>query len=924
MGSSPATRIRLLASLALAGVVAIAGLAAWGAGDRGGFSRASDNWLERLSYDVLHSLAATNQEALADSPVVIVYLDMASFGHERLDPIQPWPRNLHAKLLERLTAAGARAVIFDIVFGGPGSAAEADDAFAAALRANQRTVLAAEFNNKVSHDTAADQPGTRASKLVPPFAPFAEAAAGWGIASLWIDDDLVVRRHLPTLGLDRPSLSWAAARWLHLPVAQEKSPRPDARWIRYYGPPLAIPHVSYSEALEAGGVPDSFFRNKIVFVGARPMESLFHERRDEFRSPFHSWSNKEYFTPGVEVHATQMLNLVRGDWLRRLAPETEALLIILGAIVFGMGLLWLRPIPATVASVAGGAAVVWATRFGFSRGVWFPWLIVAAVQVPLALFGSWLFQFQDWFFTRRRLEVARREAEIKIREQAALIDKAHDAILVQDLDGRIRYANPSAERLYGWPAAELQREGFSEELSSPDASAARTARATALHAGEWNGELRQQTRDGKVVTVASRWTLLRSEAGQPTGLLLINTDVTDQKQLEAQFLRTQRMNTIGTLAGGMAHDLNNALAPILMGVQLLRRKASDEESARLLGLMETNTHRGADMVRQVLLFARGRGGEFERLELGPLVKELEKIVRETFPKSIAVETFLPADLWQVRGNPTQLHQVLLNLCVNARDAMPSGGRLSFAADNVELTTEEAASIPGAAPGQCISLLVSDTGTGMPAEVMERIFEPFFSTKGEGHGTGIGLSTVQRIVKAHGGFIRVESQPGQGTVFEIFLPRAAEAPVAPMVRPDAAFFRGNGELSLGAEDERAIRELVSEGLTAHGYRVVSAANGAEALRRFEEHEGDVRLLVTDTAMPVMDGLHLINKLRGQNPKLPIIVASGEAEVVDSPRLTMPDDVVRLGKPFALEELLAAIARCLEGVRPNPTRSELGND
>ena len=474
------------------------------------------------------------------------------------------------------------------------------------------------------------------------------------------------------------------------------------------------------------------------------------------------------------------------------------------------------------------------------------------------------------------------------------------------------------------------------ELFSADAAAAENARAAAFKDGEWNGELKLQTRSGSLVIVASRWTLIRDEAGQPRELLLINSDITEQKNLEQQFLRTQRMNTIGTLAGGMAHDLNNALAPILMGTQLLRRKATDDESRQLLGMMETSTHRGADMVRQVLLFARGRGGDFEQLKLDGLVQELEKMVRETFPKNISVATFLPGDLWPVRGNPTQLHQVLLNLCVNARDAMPDGGKLSLVADNVELSAEELkefqdgehstfniqrptskesgeATTTSALDVECsmlnvssrsfVSLLVSDTGTGMPPEVRAKIFEPFFSTKGEGRGTGIGLATVMRIVKSHGGFLRVESEPGQGTSFEVFLPRAVEIPAAAAAQ-SAELPRGHGELILIADDEKAIRELVASELTSFGYRVLAAANGVEAVALFRQHAGEVRLFITDQTMPVMDGSHAIAELRRLQPGLPVILTSGE---VMADQL---EGIVQVGKPFALEELLVAIQSSLK--------------
>jgi CheY-like chemotaxis protein len=257
----------------------------------------------------------------------------------------------------------------------------------------------------------------------------------------------------------------------------------------------------------------------------------------------------------------------------------------------------------------------------------------------------------------------------------------------------------------------------------------------------------------------------------------------------------------------------------------------------------------------------------------------------------------------------------LNLCVNARDAMPDGGRLSFAADNVELSASEAASIPGATSGQYVSLLVSDTGIGMAPDVCARIFEPFFTTKAEGHGTGIGLPTVLRIVKSHSGFLRVESEPGQGTTFEVFLPRASDIQPAQPNSTTTAVPLGQGELILMVDDEQAIRDLVAEGLTAHGYRVLTAANGDEAVRLFRARQREVSLLLTDSAMPVMSGAQTIVELRKLRPELPIIMASGEAHLENG---APTHGVFLLSKPFSLEELLAAIHPLLPGPKQTMTR------
>ena len=625
--------------------------------------------------------------------------------------------------------------------------------------------------------------------------------------------------------------------------------------------------------LNPGDVSDAEFRDKIVFVGARPIAGLFKERRDEFRSPFNLWREKDLFMPGVEVHATEMLNLVRDDWLKLPSERALEVGIVVVGLLLGAGLLWLRPIPATLVAAASAGVTVGAVTILFRQSnVWFPWLIIVAVQTPVALGGSVLFNSIEWYRARRRLEAARRVADARIREQAALIEKAHDAILVRGLDGRISYANPSAERLFGWPADELLNGRAAEVFVDAPAT---DARRLAMERGEWNGELRQRARSGAMLTLESRWTLLRGEAGEPKGLLIISSDVTEKKQLEAESMRMQRMEAVGALAGGMAHDLNNALAPILMGTQLLRRDAKDDNSKRILSLMESSTRRGADMVRQVLLFARGKQGDFERVDARPIVKEMEKLARDTFPQNITVSAQVAEDLWPVRGNATQLHQVLLNLCVNARDAMAMGGSLSVAADNVALDDVAARAIPDGRPGDFVVLMVSDTGSGMPPEVKATIFEPFFTTKPDGKGTGLGLSTSTRIVKAHEGFFSVQSQVGDGTTFEVYLPRlsevASEAATNAVEAP-----RGRGQLILIADDEEGVRELLRRSLEDHGYRVRAAANGAEAVSQFREHSAEVMLLITDQSMPVMDGARAIATIRETRADLPVIVLSGDGE------------------------------------------------
>src|ERR1043165_3954982 len=275
----------------------------------------------------------------------------------------------------------------------------------------------------------------------------------------------------------------------------------------------------------------------------------------------------------------------------------------------------------------------------------------------------------------------RKRAEEQIREQAALLDQAQGAILVRDLDQNILFWNKGAEKLYGWTTEEVIGKDAGELLYKERSNQFEAARQTIIQNGEWKGEVHQTRRDGAEIIVQSRWTLVRDEHGQPKSILVINTDVTEKKRMESQFLRAQRMESIGTLAGGIAHDLNNVLSPILMAIDMLRLKTTDESSKKWLDVLRTNAERGGNMVRQVLSFARGVEGGRVALQPKHLVKEIVKILRETLPKSIEINFKIPDDLWIISADATQIHQVLMNLCVNARDAMPEGGSISIRAEN---------------------------------------------------------------------------------------------------------------------------------------------------------------------------------------------------------------------------------------------------
>jgi len=363
----------------------------------------------------------------------------------------------------------------------------------------------------------------------------------------------------------------------------------------------------------------------------------------------------------------------------------------------------------------------------------------------------------------------RQRMEVQIREQAELLDRAQDAIYLNDMAQRILYWNKSAARLYGWNAREAIGKHADNLLSLEDQCSSVEALHSLIRKSEWKGELHQITRDNREIIVESRWTLIRDDHDKPKSILIISTDITEKKQIEAQFLRNQRVETIGALAGGIAHDLNNTLSPILMAASLLRPQITTPEGQKLLDMMSASARRGSEMVKQILSFSRGVGGTHGPVQIEPIVLEMSQLASKTFPCNINIETTVAKALPAVFGNPTQLHQVLLNLCVNARDAMPKGGSLTIDASSVELDTSRLPEGLGLQPGQYVTLKVTDTGEGIPNEIRKKIFEPFFSTKEAARGTGLGLSTVMGIVKTHGGFLEVASKVGRGTTFKVHLP-----------------------------------------------------------------------------------------------------------------------------------------------------------
>ncbi|WP_246275445.1 ATP-binding protein [Brasilonema bromeliae] len=583
-------------------------------------------------------------------------------------------------------------------------------------------------------------------------------------------------------------------------------------------------------------------------------------------------------------------------------------------------------------------------------------------------FSKCILDENDQYFARLYIFediTVRKLAEQQVREQAVLLDMARDAIIVRDLSShRILLWNKSAENLYGWKVEEALGKKTDEIFSNEPLPQYWEIYKNVLESGSWQGELQTITKSGKKIIVESRWTLIRDEHFQPKSILVVDTDITEKKQLEKQFLRNQRLESIGTLASGIAHDLNNVLSPILMSVPMLKASCDDERSRQVLTIVENNAKRGANLVKQVLSFARGtegdwvkcspstgdgkgcdypkrdshRGGEAGNacaelpsgsqssigwaytsdrtvLQLQHLILEMTQVVEQTFPKSIVVQTEIPSNLLPLYGDSTQIHQVLMNLCLNARDAMTNGGMLKIYAKNVFIDENFAKMHQDAQVGSYIVLTVSDTGIGIKRELLDKVFEPFFTTKEFGKGTGLGLSTVMGIIKSHGGFITVSSSVGEGTKFQVYLP-AIKAAATQLTENQEIIPIGYGEWILVVDDEPAIREITKVSLEKNNYKAMTASDGIEAVALYAQHKDKISGAIIDIIMPEMDGVTTINTLHKMNPLLGIVAVSGLATSEQMLLNNVSDLIAFLPKPHTAQELLKTLHSVI-------SRYEIGN-
>ena len=502
----------------------------------------------------------------------------------------------------------------------------------------------------------------------------------------------------------------------------------------------------------------------------------------------------------------------------------------------------------------------------------------------------------------------RRLTEIKLREQAALLDKAQDAILVRDLDHRITYWNKSAERLYGWTATEAVGKSV-QDLLYRDPSHFLAATESTLRDGEWTGDIEQYSRGGRRIVIEGRWTLLRDEQGNPKSIFAVNTDITHSRQLAEQLRQAQKMEAVGQLAGGVAHDFNNILSTVIMQVELLGFSENiDDEVRDGLNHIREAAERAANLTRQLLLFSRRQVMQKRNLDINEVVTGMAKMLQRMIGEDVHLQLHLNSAPLMVRADAGMMEQVLMNLAINARDAMPHGGRLLIETRKCNAAETQN---PEATPGAFVCLMVSDSGAGIDPDVLPHIFEPFFTTKEPGKGTGLGLATVFGIVKQHQGWINVESRANQGTRFQIYLPEAAALPADDQSVKAPVSLPSGSETVLLVEDDESVRHLTRITLERNGYSIIEAASGADALMIWPQYRDQVSLLLTDLVMPSgVSGHQLARQLQAENPKLKVIFTTGYSSEIAGRELELRNGENFIQKPCTAEQLLHTIRKCLD--------------
>jgi PAS domain S-box-containing protein len=510
---------------------------------------------------------------------------------------------------------------------------------------------------------------------------------------------------------------------------------------------------------------------------------------------------------------------------------------------------------------------------------------------------------------------ARKQAEETLRRVnerlEAVIQAAPLAIFALDLEGTVQTWNPAAERLFGWLAAEVMGKPL-PIVPDDKQEEFRDTRDRVLKGELLGGVERVRIRkDGTPVSVNVFTAALHDAEGRVSGSLALIEDVTNVKHLERQVFLSQKLEAVGRLAGGVAHDFNNLLTAIIGSADLLRESLPIDHDGRLESdEIRTAALRAADLTHQLLAFSRQQVLETQVLSLNEVVLAMDKLLRRLIGEDISVRTVMAPDLGAVRADPSKLEQVVVNLAVNARDAMPRGGELTIETANVALDDTYAAKHVAIVPGPYVMLMVTDTGVGMDAQTQERVFEPFFTTKERGKGTGLGLATVYGIVKQSGGYVWIYSEVGRGTTFKIYLPRV-DAPAEPLEAAPAPTGQLCGsETVLVVEDQEEVRRLIHKLLKARGYNVLVAANGTDAIRLAQEYCGRIQLLVTDVVMPGMSGREVGRTLGTSRPEMKVLYLSGYTDDSVVRHGVLQAGVEFLQKPFTADVLARKVRDVLD--------------
>jgi PAS domain S-box-containing protein len=506
----------------------------------------------------------------------------------------------------------------------------------------------------------------------------------------------------------------------------------------------------------------------------------------------------------------------------------------------------------------------------------------------------------------------RKRSEESIRKLLRAVEQSENAIFMTDPGGRITYVNPAFEKIYGYSREESIGKTPRILKSGKHDAGFYAAFWRRLLAGETvRGEIVNQRKDGRLVTVEESVNSVFDADGRRIGFIAVQDDVTERRLLESQFRQAQKMEAVGQLAGGVAHDFNNLLTAILGNVELLSEELGRESNAsELIAEIRGAGERAAALTRQLLAFSRKQILEFRVLDLNELVRNFESLLARLLGEDVELAVRLDPNAGRVRADWNQIEQVIMNLAVNARDAMPRGGVLTIETLGVTLDEEYAREHATVVPGPQVMLAVSDTGVGMTEETKARVFEPFFTTKGMGRGTGLGLATVYGIVKQSGGHIWLYSERGKGTTFKVYFPRVEEP--ASAARPHHAMppARGGNETILLVEDERGVRTLCIRLLKSRGYNVLEAASAEEALEKARSHDGPIHLLLTDVVMPDTGGADLASRVAKLRPAIKLLYMSGYTDEAISRKGLLAEGVHFLQKPFTPEALAEKVREALE--------------